>query len=92
LSFYYKTDDLHGLILARDGRDDASTFRDAQLPGTDGLWKQVVVVAANPLAEATYMRPQLRLWGSGAAWFDQVQVRLLLSPGMVQPAAPPSVR
>lgn len=92
LSLHYKTDDLRGLVLVRDGRTESLTFLDTKLPGTDGGWKQVVLVGENPLSEAAYIRPQFRLWGLGTVWFDQVQASLLILPSAVRRPLSISIR
>jgi tetratricopeptide (TPR) repeat protein len=94
LSFFFKTDDLRGDVFVGDGLSEAQgrTFQGITLSGTEQRWKQVVVVAANPFPQDIYLRPQLRLWGLGAVWFDDVQVNLLVSPSVVGTPLPVSVR
>jgi hypothetical protein len=51
----------------------ATTDSDVQLGGT-GDWTAVDVVATAPVG-AAYVRVELRLAGSGTAWFDDLLVQ-----------------
>jgi len=92
LSLYYRTEDLFGLAFLLDGRPESQTFDGTSLPATEQRWRQAVVVAVNPAPQASYIRPQLRLWGLGALWFDEVQVNLLVSPSETGGPFPISIR
>jgi tetratricopeptide (TPR) repeat protein len=76
LAFYYRTLMLHSGRVAIQISDEAAIAprRDVWLPDTQGRWQKHVLVCWNHSMETVTVRPLLRIWGEGTAWFDEVQI------------------
>ena len=87
MSFFYRTWNL--------GDGDASVWvsydpevifaHDHGLPATDGAWRKAVIVGWNKKASAGALKPLLRTWGVGNAWFDGVALRQIRLQGAREP-------
>lgn len=81
LSFAYCTADLVGgtpsIFL---NNDPQVLLSEHSLPGTDGYWRWVTVIAWNRSGREAAVTPLLRLRNEGNVWFDQLSLRPLIAP------------
>jgi len=85
ISFVYRTnreDDVKSSLYLSS--EPQVLFRyDHLLPATDGVWKQVTIIAWNRKDVDASIRPLLRSWSEGNVWFDEFSIRQVMIDSQV---------